>query len=104
VGPSPVNRGHPGSKHHLIVDAHGIPLAVTLTGGNRHDITQLLPLVDAVPPIRGLRGRPRRRPRQLFADRGYDYDSYRQRLRARRLGLLQLACGLICHRQLIKSF
>jgi hypothetical protein len=51
-----------------------------------------------------LRGRPRRRPRQLFADRGYDYDGYRQRLRARRLGLLQLACGLICHRQLIKSF
>ena len=50
VGPSPVNRGHPGSKHHLIVDAHGIPLAVTVTGGNRHDVTQLLPLLDAVPP------------------------------------------------------
>ena len=50
-----------------------------------------------------LRGRPRRRPRQLFADRGYDYDSHRQRLRARRLGLLQLAAGLI-YRQLIKSF
>jgi hypothetical protein len=39
--------------------------------------------VDAVPSIRGLRGRPRRRPRQQFADRGYDYDSYRQRLRER---------------------
>lgn len=30
--PSPVDRGRPGSKHHLIVDRHGIPLAVTLTG------------------------------------------------------------------------
>jgi hypothetical protein len=31
---------------------------VTLTGGNRNDITQLIPLVEAVPPIRGRRGRP----------------------------------------------
>lgn len=33
VGPSPVDRARPGSKHHLIVDRHGTPLAVTLTGG-----------------------------------------------------------------------
>jgi transposase len=151
VGPSPVNRGHPGSKHHLIVDAHGIPLAVTLTGGNRHDVTQLLPLLDAVPAIRGRRGRPRRKPRELFADRGYDFDKYRRLLRERgiiariarrdtehgsglgkirwvverafawlhaykrlrtryerradiHLGLLQLACALICHNQLTRSF
>ncbi|WP_345639767.1 transposase [Streptomyces tremellae] len=51
------------SKHHMIVDRHGTPLAVTLTGGNRHDVTQLLPLLDAGPPIRGTRGRPRRKPR-----------------------------------------
>jgi transposase len=36
-----------------------------------------------VPPIRGRRGRPRRRPRELFADRGYDHDIYRRQLRAR---------------------
>lgn len=35
VGPSPVDRARPGSKHHLIVDRYGTPLAVTLTGGNR---------------------------------------------------------------------
>ena len=33
--------------------ANGIPLAVILTGGNRHDVTQLLPLIEAIPPIRG---------------------------------------------------
>jgi hypothetical protein len=54
-----------------------------VTGGHRNDITQLIPLVDAVPPIRGRRGRPRRRPRELFADRGYDHDVYRRQLRAR---------------------
>jgi hypothetical protein len=59
VGPSPVDRARPGSKHHLICDPGGIPLAVTLTGGNRNDITQLIALIEAVPPIRGLRCRPR---------------------------------------------
>jgi hypothetical protein len=43
TGPSPVDRAKTGSKHHLIVDSHGIPLAITLTGGNRNDVTQLLP-------------------------------------------------------------
>ncbi|MFF6988205.1 IS5 family transposase [Streptomyces sp. NPDC010273] len=80
VGPSPVDRARPGSQHQVIVDRHGTPLAVTLTGGNRHDVTQLLPLLNAVPPIRGLRGRPRRKPRRLYADRGYDFDKYRRLL------------------------
>ena len=49
TGPSPVDRGRAGSKHHLLVDATGIPLACALTGGNRHDVTQLIPLLDRVP-------------------------------------------------------
>ncbi|MFB7115145.1 IS5 family transposase, partial [Streptomyces sp. NPDC056291] len=151
TGPSPVDRARPGSKHHLITDRHGTPLAVTLTSGNRHDVTQLMPLLDAIPRIRGIRGRPRHRPRRLFADRGYDYDKYRRLLRARgitpkiarkgtahgsglgktrwvvertfawlhqfkrlriryeiradlHLGLLQLACSIICLRRLRTSF
>lgn len=46
-------------------------------------MTQLLPLVDAVPPVRGLVGRPRKRPDCLLADRGYDHDSYRRELKSR---------------------
>jgi transposase len=42
-----------------------------------------LPLVDAVPALRGRVGRPRRRPEVLIADRGYDYDRYRRQLRRR---------------------
>jgi transposase len=34
----------------------------------------VIELVDAIPPIRGPRGRPRRRPDQLYGDRAYDYD------------------------------
>ncbi|MFE4779778.1 IS5 family transposase [Streptomyces sp. NPDC056716] len=82
TGPSPVDRARTGSKHHLITEAHGIPLAVSLTGGNRNDVTQLMPLIEAVPPVRGRRGRPRRRPDRLHADRGYDHDKYREQVRA----------------------
>ena len=42
----------------MITEGHGIPLAVSLTGGNRNDVTQLMPLVQAIPPVRGRRGRP----------------------------------------------
>src|SRR3954464_2306536 len=78
-------RARNGSKHHLLVDATGIPLAWTVTGGNRNDVTQLIPLLERVPPVRGTGGRPRRRPDRLTADRGYDHDKYRRELRARRI-------------------
>jgi transposase len=83
TGPSPVDRARNGSKHHLLVDASGIPLAWSLTGGNRNDVTQLIPLLEAVPPVAGLPGRPRRRPASVVGDRGYDHDKYRRLLRAR---------------------
>ncbi|WP_205673505.1 IS5 family transposase [Amycolatopsis nivea] len=81
TGPSPVDRARTGSKHHVITEAQGIPLAVSLTGGNRNDVTQLMPLIDAIPPVRGRRGRPRTRPDAIYADRGYDHDKYRTLVR-----------------------
>jgi transposase len=72
-----------GSKHHLITDSGGVPLAISLTGGHRNDVTQLLPLVDSVGPVRGKIGRPRQRAERLLADRGYDFDKYRRLLWAR---------------------
>ena len=69
TGPSPVDRARIGSKHHLLVDAAGLPLAVALTGGNRNDVTQLLPLLDGIAPVPGKVGRPRQRPDRIVADR-----------------------------------
>jgi transposase len=54
-----------------------------LRGVNRNDVTQLIPLVDAVPAVRGKVGRPRRRPERVTADRGYDHDKHRRELRRR---------------------
>ena len=55
TGPSPVDRDRAGSKHHLLVDATGIPLAWSVTGGNRNGVIQLIPLIDSMPPVRGSR-------------------------------------------------
>jgi IS5 family transposase len=60
-----------------------LPLAFTLTAANRNDVTQLLPLLEKVKPLRGRRGRPRKRPDQVIADRGYDHEKYRRALRRR---------------------
>src|SRR5437763_4770207 len=83
TGPSPVVRGRPGSKQHLLVDATGIPLAFSVTSGNRNDITQLIPLLDAVPAVGGVSGRPRGRPESVIADRAYNHDKYRRLVRQR---------------------
>ena len=53
----------------LLVDAHGIPLSIVVTGANRNDITQLVATLDAVvvprPPV-GPRAR-----QHLCADAGF---------------------------------
>jgi transposase len=83
TGPSPVDRRKCGSKHHVIVEAQGMPLALVLTAANRNDITQLLRLVDAIPALPGKRGRPRKRPERVQGDRGYDSDPHRKELKKR---------------------
>jgi transposase len=83
TGKSPVDRAKLGSKHHLLVEAQGVPLAASLTGANRHDITQLLDLVEGIPPVGGQRGRPRRRPKKVQGDRAYDSEPHRRALRKR---------------------
>jgi transposase len=83
TGPNPTDRRKLGSKHHLLTEAHGIPLSFTLIGANRHDVTQLLALVERIPPVQGQRGRPRRRPDRVQGDRGYDSEPHRQALNKR---------------------
>jgi len=81
TGRNPTDRGKLGTKHHILTDADGTPLAVVLTGANRHDVTQLIPLAEKIPPIRGKRGRPRKRPEKLLGDRGYDSEPHRKKLK-----------------------
>jgi transposase len=43
-------------------------------------VTQLLPLVHAIPPVSGQCGRPRRRPDRVQGDRAYHSDPHRNAL------------------------
>jgi transposase len=46
-------------------------------------VTQLLPVIDAIPKVGGKPGPPRRRPQCLYADRAYDSEHHREQLRNR---------------------
>lgn len=81
TGPNPTDRARPGTKHHVLVDGRGIPLAVRITGANVPDVQQLLPLVVNVPAVGGKVGHPKSRPRRLYADRAYDSQPARDILR-----------------------
>ena len=48
-------------------------------------MTQLLPLIDAIPAVAGRRGRPRRRPDKAQGDRAYDSEPHRRELRRRHI-------------------
>ncbi len=86
TGKDPTNRGKLGTKRHLAVDRHGVPLALTIAGANVHDSKMLAETIDAIPSLRlpdRPRGRPRTRPVKLHADKGYDYPRCRRAVRSR---------------------
>ena len=79
--PSPTDRAKPGSKHHLLTDAQGLPLVAQVSAANVADVRRLLPLVDAVNWPAPRQGKPRR----LLADAAYDSQRHRAELCARGL-------------------
>lgn len=83
VGPSPVDRGKPGSKHHVVCDGGGLPLKVITTGGNVPDIAMAEALIAAIPPVAGRIGRPRSKPDAVLADKGYGSAAFRAYLERR---------------------
>jgi transposase len=83
TGPSPVDRGKPGSKIHALTDRGGIPLTVLISAANTNDHLVLAALLDSVAPVRQPRGRPRKRPSKLHGDKGYDNRASRTTLRRR---------------------
>jgi len=72
TGKNPTDRGKQGTKRHLVVDRQGIPLAILLTAANVNETTMLEQSLDAIQPIKRPRGRPRKRPDKLHADKGYE--------------------------------
>ena len=55
----------------MLTEAEGVPLVVRTSPANVNDETQLPALLEAMPPVQGPRGRPRRKPGSIFGDRAY---------------------------------
>jgi hypothetical protein len=93
VGASPVDRGKPGSKLHLVCDGGGLLLTVAVTAANVADVTMLAAVVDDIPPVRTPSGRRRRRPGKVYSDKEYDSHDNRAWLPRRGLTPRIARCG-----------
>jgi len=81
-GPNPTDRGRPGVKQHVVVDAQGIPLAGEITAANVPEIKALVPLVDNCGPLdEDLEAK--HTPDEVYGDRAYDSEPHREELRKR---------------------
>ena len=70
MGPNPTDRGKPGVKRSLLVEADGGPLAITIAGANVPDAQLLQGTIDAI-----VLERPEPEPdfpQHLCLDKGYD--------------------------------
>jgi transposase len=85
TGKNPTDRAKKGTKRHLLVDGRGVPLSLVLSGAQRHDSLELLPLLDEVPAIKQPRGGRRRKPANLYGDRAYGTPRNRAGLKKRKI-------------------
>ena len=71
-----------GTKVMMVIDGAGIPLGTLVESAQRAEVQLAEPVLDRIRVPR-TRGRPKKRPRVLVADKGYDSESLRRRLRTR---------------------
>ena len=62
-----------------------LPVAVTIGSGREHEGRRLIPIMESINVKRG-RGRPRKRPKTLYADTKYDMPLNRFYLDGKRIG------------------
>jgi transposase len=75
-----------GTKWMLAIDGNGLPLGFHLESAQTAEVRLAEQTLDTISvPCR--RGRPRRRPEKLVADRAYDSSAFRQALRRRGIGM-----------------
>lgn len=76
TGKNPTDRAKKGTKRSTLVDAKGIPLAITVDGANRHDVKMARPTLEN---IQVKRPRPtKKRKQNLCLDAGYVGDEVKE--------------------------
>src|SRR3712207_7694878 len=79
------------------------PYTTLFRSAHVHDSKVFEDLIDSVPPVRGKRGRLRRRPEKLHADKGYDYPRCRGFRSEEHTSELQSRQYLVCRLLLEKK-
>ena len=78
TGPNPTDRRKSGTKRSVLVEAHGIPVGLTVAGANRHDVKLTKPTLQSI-IIK--KPKPKHRiPQNMCADKGYDSTEVRELL------------------------
>ncbi|MEW6050882.1 MAG: IS5 family transposase [Candidatus Zixiibacteriota bacterium] len=77
-----------GTKWMVVVDGQGLPLGNYLDSASPAEVTLLEKTIATIAVPRPGRGRPRQTPRRIIADKGYDSDPLRKRLKDRGIELI----------------
>jgi transposase len=72
----------------VVVDGQGLPLGNHLASASPAEVTLLEETLKTISVPRGGPGRPRCKPERLIADRAYDSDPLRERLKRRGIELI----------------
>ena len=72
----------------VVVDGQGIPLGSILASASPAEVKLAEKTLEAVKVPRKGRGRPKKRPRRLIGDKGYDSDPLRKRLKGFKIDLI----------------
>lgn len=59
-----------GSKIHAVVTTDSLPVTIAIGPANEHDSRKLFPLMEGISIRTG--ARPRKRPKEVYGDKGYD--------------------------------
>ncbi len=76
-----------GTKWMVVVDGQGVPLGNYLDSASPAEVTLLETTLEQIAVPRW-RGRPRKKPLRIIADKGYDSDPLRKRLKHRGIDLV----------------
>jgi transposase len=72
----------------VVVDGQGVPLGNYLDSASPAEVTLLEKTIEQIAVPRKGRGRPRKNPQRIIADKGYDSDPHRRKLLRRGIELI----------------
>jgi putative transposase len=75
TGPNPTDRGKEGTKRHLLTEGSGLPIGLTVTGANVHDIRQVEAVLESMPFLPP--DYEPHCPHGFCADKGYESEAVR---------------------------